>query len=217
MSLKFEFTTVAQCGPEHIWRIFEDIERWPRWDPEAIQSARWVSGAPWEKGSRFEIRIAKPMSYTITPEVIDVQPPIYIHWRGKGSGVKGEQFFIFKPLPDGTTEMHTLQEFSGAPVAMFRNKIRGPIQAGIEHMFARIKSEAEALAASPIEIPTATPTETLAEILATTLAQSLAVSPEETPVASSAETPAAVLPSQQESPAVEEQAPISETKPEEPS
>lgn len=205
MSLKFEYTTVARCGPEHIWQVFSEIERWPRWDPEAIQSVRWVSGAPWEKGSRFEIRVTKPMSYTITPELLDVQPPIYIHWSGKGGGVTGEQFFIFKPLSDETTEMVTLQEFSGAPVTLFAGKIRAPIQAGIEHMFSRIRMEAESLAAGPVEIPTPSPAETVAEMLATSLAESLAV-----------ESPSAEIAEPQKTESSENQTLDPDSKPEEP-
>jgi len=143
MSLKFEYATTARCYPEHIWKVFQDIERWSRWDPQAVELARWISGEPWTKGSRFEIKITKPMRYTITPELLAVDPPVFIHWRGKGSGITGEQFFIFEPLSDGNTEMRTLQEFSGAPVAVFGKRIRQPILDGIEHMFGRIKSEAE--------------------------------------------------------------------------
>lgn len=143
MSLTFEYATTARCSPEHIWQVFQDIERWPRWDPQAVELARWISGEPWAKGSRFEIKITKPLAYTITPELLDVDPPIFIHWRGKGSGITGEQFFIFKPLPEGHTEMRTLQAFSGAPVKIFAKRIRQPILDGIEHMFNRIKSEAE--------------------------------------------------------------------------
>lgn len=148
MSLKLEYATTAHCGPEHIWNVFQEIERWPRWDPDAVQSARWVSGAPWTKGARFEIKISKPLAYTITPELLAVDPPVFIHWRGKGGGIHGEQFFVFKPLPEGGTEMHTLQEFSGAPIALLAKRIRNPILDGIRHMFERIKSEAEERARS---------------------------------------------------------------------
>ncbi len=143
MSLQLEYTALAYCQPQHIWGVFQHIERWPRWDPEAIRDVRWIAGQPWTRGARFEIKIARPLSYTITPEILEVEPPIFLHWRGKGSGVTGEQFFIFKGQPDGTTEMRTLQEFSGAPIKLFGGKVRQPILDGIAHMFARIKSEAE--------------------------------------------------------------------------
>lgn len=148
MSLKIEYATVANCGPQYIWQVFQQIERWPRWDPDAIKSVRWLTGEPWSKGSRFEISLSKPLAYTLTPEILDVDPPVYLHWRGKGSGVTGEQFFIFRPLSEGGTEMRTLQEYSGAPVLLMAKRIRQPILDGVQHMFGMIKEEAEAIAAS---------------------------------------------------------------------
>lgn len=148
MSLKLEYATVARCGPQHIWTVFQKIEQWPRWDPQAIRDVKWVSGEPWTKGARFEISLLKPLAYTIRPEILEVDPPIYLHWRGKGSGVTGEQYFIFKPLPDGTTEMRTLQEYSGAPILLLGGRVRQSILDGVEHLFGRIRQEAEARAAS---------------------------------------------------------------------
>jgi hypothetical protein len=153
MSLKLEYAGIARCQSQYVWRVFQEIEQWPRWDPAAIRSARWVSGNPWTKGSRFEISVIRPMPYIITPEILEIEPPIYLHWRGKGSGVTGEQFFIFKPLPDGTTEMRTLQEYSGVPIPFFGNKIRQAILDGNAHLFRIIAEEAEALAASEVDPP----------------------------------------------------------------
>ena len=153
MSLKVEYADVARCAPQHVWRVFQEIEQWPRWDPSAIRSARWITGTPWTQGSRFEISVIKPMAYTITPEIIKLEPPIFLHWRGNGGGVVGEQFFIFKPLPESSTELRTLQEYSGVPVRLLGNKIRKPIIDGIAHMFSMIREEAEALAASEVDPP----------------------------------------------------------------
>jgi hypothetical protein len=153
MSLKLEYAAIAHCGPQYVWRVFQEIEQWPRWDPAAIRSACWVCGTPWTKGSRFEVSVIRPMPYTITPEILEIEPPIYLHWRGKGSGVTGEQYFIFKALPDGTTEMRTLQEYSGVPIPFFGKKIRQAILSGNAHMFRMIAEEAEALAASEVDPP----------------------------------------------------------------
>jgi hypothetical protein len=143
MSLKLEYAALAKCAPEHVWSVFQEIERWPRWDPSAIESVRWVSGTPWAKGSRFEIKITKPLPYTITPEILEAEPPIFLHWRGRGSGITGEQFFIFKQLAEDETELRTLQEFSGAPIKLLGSHVRQPILDGIRHMFGRIAEEAE--------------------------------------------------------------------------
>ncbi len=152
MALNIEHADTVLATPEQVWRVFEQIERWPRWDPSAIRHVRWVSGQPWTKGARFEIAVAKPMPFTLTPELVQVDPPVFVHVRGKGSGVTGEQFFIFKwDQQSQRTEMRTLQEFSGVPVQMFGERARGIILDGVRHMFAQIKSEAEASASQPPE------------------------------------------------------------------
>ena len=147
MSLKIEYAVTVEADPDVIWQVFHEIERWPRWDPAALVSARWVSGEPWAQGSRFELKVTKPMPFTLTPEILEATPPVFVHVRGSGSGVTGEQFYIFK-WDEGsrTTEMRTIQEFSGMPILLFGDQARGPIEQGIAHMFMEIKREAEELA-----------------------------------------------------------------------
>jgi hypothetical protein len=159
MSLSVEYASIAQCRPEHLWQVFEQIELWPRWSSDAIANVHWVSGNPWSKGARFSIELRKPMPFKLTPEVMEVDSPIYVHLRGQGSGVTGDQFYIFKLMPDlQTTELRTLQEFSGKPIQILGKAVRPAIEAGIRHMFARVTEEAEAIAraespGSPVQDP----------------------------------------------------------------
>jgi uncharacterized damage-inducible protein DinB len=149
MSLSIEYAAIAKCTPEHVWQVFENIELWSRWDPEAIREVRWVSGEPWTKGAKFSIEMLKPMSFKLTPEVLDATPPFYVHFRGQGSGVTGEQHYIFRWMPEQqATELRTLQDFSGAPIMFFGDKIKSSLEKGIAHLFARVIEEAENLARS---------------------------------------------------------------------
>jgi hypothetical protein len=146
MSLTIEYASTAQCRPEHIWQVFEQIELWPRWAPQAVREVRWVSGEPWTKGAKFSVEMLKPVAFKLTPEVLEVESPIYIHLRGQGSKISGEQHFIFKWMPiEQTTELRTLQEFSGGPIQLFGNSIKPALEAGIKHLFARVIEEAESL------------------------------------------------------------------------
>jgi hypothetical protein len=156
MPLNIEYAAVAQCRPEHVWQVFEHVELWPRWDPQAIREVSWVSGEPWTRGAKFAIQLLKPMSFTLTPEVLEVEAPIYVHLRGDGSGVTGEQYYIFRWMPDQqTTELRTLQEFSGGPIIFLGNSIKPSIEAGIKHLFARVIEEAEGLARAEASVPLA--------------------------------------------------------------
>lgn len=144
MSLKLEYATSVNATPDVIWSVFQQIEDWPRWDPSALQSARWISGEPWTTGATFELRLTKPMPLTLTPTLVEVDPPVFVHIKGSSSGVTAEQFFIFKWDPaTNTTEMRTLQEFSGMPITLFGAKAKRPLEEGIAHMFSRVRQEAE--------------------------------------------------------------------------
>jgi hypothetical protein len=151
MSLNVEYAAVAKCRPDHVWQVFEKIELWSRWDPEAISDVRWVSGEPWTQGARFTISLLKPLPFKLTPEVLEIDSPIYVHLRGEGSGVTGDQHYIFKWMPDQqSTELRTLQEFSGGPIMFLGNAIKPGIEAGIKHLFTRIIEEAEGLARAEV-------------------------------------------------------------------
>jgi hypothetical protein len=151
MSLKIEYASVANCSPDHIWRVFEDVSLWSRWDPEALRSVTWVEGTPWTPGAKLELALTKPMDVTITAELIEASIPIAFHLKGAKSGVTADMWFIFTPRSDGKTEMRTLQEFGGAAVMFFGDKARGPLERGVAHMFGRIQSEAEY--AAQAEVP----------------------------------------------------------------
>lgn len=147
MSIKIEFALNINATPDDIWKVFHEIERWPRWDPKSLESVRWISGEPWQTGSKFEMKVTRPMPMTLRPEIIEVQAPVFVHVRGSSNGVTGEQFYIFKwDDATRTTEMRTLQEFSGMAVMFFGDKAKGPIEEGIAHMFHEVKREAEELA-----------------------------------------------------------------------
>jgi hypothetical protein len=145
MSVKIEYSSIAQCRLEHVWQAFEQIELWPRWDPQAIREVRWVSGEPWTKGAKFSIEMLRPLPFQRTLEVMEVETPNYVHLRG-GSGVTVEQFYSFKWKPDEqSTELHTRQEFSGGPFKFLGDAIKPTIEDGIRRLFAGVCAEAGSL------------------------------------------------------------------------
>ena len=144
MSIQIDYSVVAHCRPEHVWLVIQDIRRWPQFDRDAIESAEWVKGKPWESGSRFRINLLKPIKYTITPEIVETEKPILIHWKASGGGVKGEQWFIFKLLPNDDTELRTLQQYTGTTMVLLGTKAKSLLEEGVQHLLGHIKREAEA-------------------------------------------------------------------------
>ena len=101
MSIKFEYAVVANCNPQYIWRVFQDIEKWRRWTPDAIRSVRWVSGQPWTAGARFEVDIIKPFSYKIIPEIIEVEARFFCTCSAKAAGSLASSFLFSKAMLTG--------------------------------------------------------------------------------------------------------------------
>lgn len=149
MSLKIEYASIAQCRPEHVWQVFQQIERWPLWDPQAIREVRWVSGERWTKGAKLSIEMLKPLPFKKTLEVLEVESPTRVHLRG-GSSVTVEQYYTFQWMPDEqTTELRTLQEFDGGPFTFLADSIKPTVEGGIQRLFAGVMEEARILAMGP--------------------------------------------------------------------
>jgi hypothetical protein len=143
MAIDIDYSVVADCHPSDIWLTIEDLRRWHQFDPDGIESVHWVAGMPWTKGARFEIKLHKPISISLMPEIIEVEKPVLIHWRAQGGGITGEQWFIFRLLPNDMTEMRTLQHYAGLPLKLLGPKAKTAIEDGVHHLFAVIKREAE--------------------------------------------------------------------------
>jgi len=99
---------------ERVWRLFSDIEGWPRWNP-ICQEAAMVKGRPWEVGSRFRFTI-KPwwLAMNITPTVVESDAPRQVTWLGRWPGFYGQHTFAFEPEEAGTRVIS--RELFGGPL-----------------------------------------------------------------------------------------------------
>jgi hypothetical protein len=133
----------SSASPEVLWRYFSDITQWPSSMPSIISSAKWESGEPWQPGSRFSMKLLKPMPATFSPELLDVSQPNSAHWISRGSSVTVEQWFAFEPQPDGTTRLSARETFEGPMVFMFGQAIQNQITAMYEDWLKVLKTQAE--------------------------------------------------------------------------
>ena len=110
--MRFEYSTKAKCKPEHVWQVFADINRWAEWNP-VISRAEWISGSPWQLGSRFLMDIIQPRKIRFQPVITESGPPHRVAWTGKAFGFKGTHWHEFTIQPDGTTLIKTWEQMSG--------------------------------------------------------------------------------------------------------
>lgn len=127
MAITLEHSVLAQCRPEHVWKHFEDITRWPESIPNVVGNASWTDGDPWLKGSKFQMKLLQPMPMYARPEIVECNPMQDVHWIAAGSAVTAEQWFRFEPQDDGTTRVSARQEFSGPMTFMFGETIQKQI------------------------------------------------------------------------------------------
>lgn len=146
MAIKLEHSTNARCRPEHIWQHFQQIENWPAAVPKVIGNAAWTEGEPWQKGSRFSMKLLQPMPMYAKPEIVEVNAPTSVHWVAPGTAVTAKQWFTFEAQPDGTTQMTARQEFEGPMTFMFGETIQRQIRGMYEEWMGVLKSQAEATA-----------------------------------------------------------------------
>lgn len=145
--MRLEYSTVANCQPDHIWQAFQHVEEWPKWS-SVIANTQWIEGEPWAKDSKFQMQILQPIPVTFRPRILEVSPPGYVHWIGETTAVNAEQWFSFEAQPDGTTLMKTWQEFTGPMSFMFGESVRTTITNIYVDLFRSLKEAAEKLANS---------------------------------------------------------------------
>jgi hypothetical protein len=141
--IKLENSIQANCSPEDIWREFNDITTWPVNVPSIIGAAKWESGEPWVPGSKFSMKLLKPMPVYFTPEILEATPPNGVHWIARGTAVTAEQWFNFEAQPDGTTKMTARQQFDGPMTFMFGETVQKQISDMYNEWMTIVKNLAE--------------------------------------------------------------------------
>lgn len=142
--IKLENAVVANCSPDKVWAHFQDITQWPATVPGIIGTAKWESGEPWVPGSKFSMKLLKPMPVYFSPEVLDAAAPNSVHWIARGTAVTAEQWFVFDAQEDGTTKITARQQFDGPMTFMFGETVQKQISEMYNEWMNTLKRQAEA-------------------------------------------------------------------------
>ncbi len=106
--------------PDHVWRVFEDLEGWPSWN-SVCRAAGWIDGAPWAIGSRFKmvLRMAgAPVPFTV--RVVEWDPPNAVAWDSTVMTITGHRRFAFRADGNGDAcEVSDTKTFS-SPILPLR-------------------------------------------------------------------------------------------------
>lgn len=146
--MKLEYSTVARCRPEDIWKVFTDSTRWSEWS-SLLAGVQWTSGEPWQAGSQGIIELAQP-AFKLKSTMKEATPPHRIVWTGAVMGVNFECAFQFTAqpsgiTPDATTLMHAAIDLSGPAVFFINDDMKKKGMAAFTPWFDALKAQAEKL------------------------------------------------------------------------
>ncbi len=142
--LRVEHTVVTRADRELAWRVFSDVEMWPRFS-DLYGEIRWL-GEPWMAGSHMNIELKSPVG-TVVDHVITVcTPPHLVAWIDHIQGDTMEQWVHFRPVPTGGTEIHTWADLVGTTSTLRGMVVREGLTTFIRTWYNRFSEECDRLA-----------------------------------------------------------------------
>jgi len=124
------------AAPEVVWEVLTGFEQWPQWNPDVKTMS--IDG-PVEPGTEFRWK-AGPGTIVSTLEQVD--PPVYIRWRGRTLSVKAIHEWRLEPA-NGGTRVETDESFSGLLARLFRGSLQKTLDRSTESGLEQLKREAE--------------------------------------------------------------------------
>lgn len=134
------YTTINIEAPvKTVWQVLTDWNDYPNWNP-FIKKIEGIL----ELGSSLTAQID---TMTFRPTVTQLEAPYQLNWLGhlffKGL-FDGEHQFRLEALPNGHTQLHHSEYFSGLLIPLFKKQLLGNTKSGFEAMNQALKQHVEA-------------------------------------------------------------------------
>ena len=102
---------------EACWRVFLNVQDWPRWFPAMQRIERGASG-PIVVGEALVLHLAfRGRGASVKVKVSDAGPR-HVRWSGRSFGVTGDHRYSVEPLGDARCRFASHETFSGLPVRL---------------------------------------------------------------------------------------------------
>ena len=119
-----------------VWLVLTDFVQWPHWNPGVTGVTIDGAVAP---GTTFRWKSGRN---TIRSELVDVDAPGAISWKGKTTGIKAVHAWQLDDR-DGVTVVRTQESWHGLVVKLLRHSIQPTLQQAIDEGLIALKAEAE--------------------------------------------------------------------------
>ncbi len=124
------------ADPELVWKIMADINKWPRWNPE-IKSATIFGEL--SAGTKFQWKAGPG---TITSQLLEVDNPKTLAWKGKTMGIKAVHLWNIDFI-DEKTVVTTEESWDGIIVRLMKGTMQKSLQKSIDAGLEYLKIESE--------------------------------------------------------------------------
>ena len=122
---RIEYSVTVPVSVDAAFLAFQDLGRLL---PRGIYSdISWVSGAPWQVGSRLRYVVIKPVPCTISAVVNSISAPRAISLLNHALGVTAEQTVSFGPDLKGGTRMRMMMTFVGKSTELSESALHDAI------------------------------------------------------------------------------------------
>ncbi len=128
------------AGPEAVWDVLTDFERWPSWNPDVKSLSVNGEVAP---GTRFRWKAG---GASITSTLERVERPRLVAWTGRTFGASAIHVYRLDGR-DGATVVHTEESFAGPLARLLRGRLQTTLQKSLETGLHHLKAEVERTAA----------------------------------------------------------------------
>ncbi len=113
--MRVEHSIHIDAPPEVVWRVTEDVERWPEWTA-SVERVERLDDGPLQVGSRA--RLKQPKFPPTVWEVTDVDPGRSFSWKNKSVGLTsvGHHRVVPRPVGGATVALALRQSGPLAPL-----------------------------------------------------------------------------------------------------
>lgn len=142
--MRFEFCVDIQAPPELVWRLFNDPERLPSWQPD-LQAYEAISGEPgWPGTVSLLVYHERGRRTETTERIISREEGRHRAGRYENSWASNDMACTFQPLPEGGTRWRAYAEFRFKGwVQLMAPLLRSGIRKRLEDDMLRFKALAE--------------------------------------------------------------------------
>ncbi len=125
------------ADPQTVWDVLANLDEWPNWNADIREISLEGPLAP---GTRFAWKAGPGR---IRSQLLTVDPPSEIAWKGRTFGIKAIDVFRLEGALNGGTLVSEEESWAGLPARLFRGRLKRQLQDSLGKGLQSLRIEAE--------------------------------------------------------------------------